>query len=71
MLDLFAIYQVICLGGGSVRIAQEEPAALPPSHRSLRQARRILTESDNAVLIHPAQMASAVVERARLHQEHG
>jgi hypothetical protein len=65
VLDLFAIYQVIRLGGGSVRIAQEELAALPPSHRSLRQARRILTESDNAVLIHPAQMASAAVERAR------
>jgi hypothetical protein len=57
VLDLFAIYEVIRLSGGSVRIAQEELAALPPSHRSPRQARHILTESDN-VLIHPAQMAS-------------
>jgi hypothetical protein len=29
------------------------------------------TESDEAVLIHLAQMASAAVERARLYQEHG
>ena len=29
------------------------------------------TESDEAILIHLAQMASAAVERARLYQEHG
>ena len=29
------------------------------------------TESDEALLVHLAQMASAAVERARLYQEHG
>jgi hypothetical protein len=97
-LDLFAIYRVIRLGGGSVRIADEELAALPPfrtavGNRPLKgwlaasltaldgselgaiqlfdKQGGSFTESDEAVLIHLAQMASAAVERARLYQEHG
>lgn len=97
-LDLFAIYRVIRLGGGSVRIADERLAALPafrtavgnrPLHGWLAASLTALdgselgaiqlfdkqdgsfTESDEAVLIHLAQMASAAVERARLYQEHG
>jgi hypothetical protein len=97
-LDLFAIYRVIRLGGGSVRIADEQLAALPafhtavgnrPLHGWLAASLTALdgselgaiqlfdkqdgsfTESDEAVLIHLAQMASAAVERARLYQEHG
>jgi hypothetical protein len=97
-LDLFAIYRVIRLAGGSVRIAGEELTALPPfrtavADRPLRgwlaasltaldgselgaiqvfdKQDGSFTESDEAVLIHLAQMASAAVERARLYQEHG
>jgi hypothetical protein len=97
-LDLFAIYRVIRLAGGSVRSADEELAALPafrtavgnrPLKGWLAAALTALdgselgaiqlfdkqdgsfTESDEAVLIHLAQMASAAVERARLYQEHG
>jgi Phosphoserine phosphatase RsbU, N-terminal domain/GAF domain len=97
-LDLFAIYRVIRLGGGSVRSADEELAALPafrtavgnrPLKGWLAAALTALdgselgaiqlfdkhdgsfTESDEAVLIHLAQMASAAVERTRLYQEHG
>jgi hypothetical protein len=96
-LDLFAIYRIIRLGGGSVRIAGEELAALPPfrtptANRPLQgwlaasltaldgselgaiqlfdKQDGSFTESDQAVLIHLAQMASAAVERARLYQEH-
>jgi Phosphoserine phosphatase RsbU, N-terminal domain/GAF domain len=97
-LDLFAIYRIIRLGGGSIRIADEQLAALPP-FRTAVDNRRLqgwlaasltaldgselgaiqlfdkqdgsFTESDEAVLIHLAQMASAAVERARLYQEHG
>jgi hypothetical protein len=97
-LDLFAIYRVIRLGGGSVRIADEELAALPPfrtavGNRPLKgwlaasltaldgselgaiqlfdKLDGSFTESDEAVLVHLAQMASAAVERARLYREHG
>ena len=96
-LDLFALYRVIRLGGGSVRSTDEELAALPPfrtvGHRPLEgwlaasltaldgselgaiqvfdKQDGSFTESDEAVLIHLAQMASAAVERARLYQEHG
>jgi hypothetical protein len=97
-LDLFAIYRIIRLGGGSVRRADEELAALPafrnaagnrPLKGWLAAALTALdgselgaiqlfdkqdgsfTESDEAVLIHLAQMASAAVERARLYQDHG
>jgi GAF domain-containing protein len=97
-LDLFAIYRVIRLGGGSVRIADEQLAALPAFHTAVGNRRPhgwlaasltaldgselgaiqlfdkqdgSFTESDEAVLIHLAQMASAAVERARLYQEHG
>ena len=52
-LDLFAIYRVIRLGGGPVKFAQEELAALPPSHRSLFD-KQDPHRDDNAVLIHPA-----------------
>ena len=96
-LDLFAIYRVIRLGGGSVRIADEELAALPPfrtavGNRPLKgwlaasltaldgselgaiqlfdKLDGSFTESDEAVLVHLAQMASAAVERARLYREH-
>ena len=96
-LDLFAIYRIIRLGGGSVRRADEELSALPafrnaagnrPLKGWLAAALTALdgselgaiqlfdkqdgsfTESDEAVLIHLAQMASAAVERARLYQEH-
>jgi transcriptional regulator with GAF, ATPase, and Fis domain len=97
-LDLFAIYRVIRLGGGFVRSADEELAALPVFRTAIgnRPLKGWLaaeltaldgselgaiqlfdkhdgsfTESDEAVLIHLAQMASAAVERARLYQEHG
>ena len=97
-LDLFAIYRVIRLGGGSVRIADEELAALPAfrtavGNRPLKgwlaasltaldgselgaiqlfdKQDGSFTESDEALLIHLAQMASAAVERARLYQENG
>jgi hypothetical protein len=97
-LDLFAIYRIIRLGGGSVRSADEELAASPAFHSAggnrplkgwLAAALTALdgselgaiqlfdkqdgcfTESDEAALIHLAQMASAAVERARLYQEHG
>ena len=97
-LDLFEIYRVIRLGGGSVRSADEELAALPAFRNAARNrplkgwlaaaltaldgselgAIQLFdkhdgsfTESDEAVLIHLAQMASAAVERARLYQEHG
>ena len=97
-LDLFAIYRVIRLAGGSVRIAGEELTALPPFRTAVGDrplegwlaasltaldgselgAIQVFdkqdgsfTESDEAVLIHLAQMASAAVERARLYQEHG
>jgi GAF domain-containing protein len=97
-LDLFALYRVIRLAGGSVRIAGEELTALPPFRTAVGDrplegwlaasltaldgselgAIQVFdkqdgsfTESDEAVLIHLAQMASAAVERARLYQEHG
>ena len=89
---------VIRLGGGSVRSADEDLAALPAfrnaaSNRPLKgwlaaaltaldgselgaiqlfdKLDGSFTESDEAVLIHLAQMASAAVERARLYQERG
>jgi hypothetical protein len=96
-LDLFAVYRIIRLAGGSVRIADHQLAALAP-FRSQVGNRRLkgwlaatltaldgselgaiqlfdkqdgaFTESDEAVLVHLAQMASAAVERARLYQEH-
>jgi Phosphoserine phosphatase RsbU, N-terminal domain/GAF domain len=97
-LDLFAIYRVIRLSGGSVRSAGQELAALPAfrtaaSNRPLKgwlaaaltaldgselgaiqlfdKQDGPFTESDEAVLIHLAQMAAAAVERTRLYQEHG
>ena len=97
-LDLFALYRVIRLAGGSVRIAGEELTSLPPFRTAVGDrplegwlaasltaldgselgAIQVFdkqdgsfTESDEAVLIHLAQMASAAVERARLYQEHG
>jgi hypothetical protein len=97
-LDLFALYRVIRLAGGSVRIAGEELTGLPPFRTAVGDrplegwlaasltaldgselgAIQVFdkqdgsfTQSDEAVLIHVAQMASAAVERARLYQEHG
>jgi hypothetical protein len=96
-LDLFAIYRIIRLAGGSVRIADHQLAALSPFRTEVGNRRLkswlaatltaldgselgaiqlfdkqngAFTESDEAVLIHLAQMASAAVERARLYQEH-
>jgi hypothetical protein len=97
-LDLFALYRVIRLAGGSVRIAGEELTGLPPFRTAVGdrplegwlaasltaldgselgaiqvfdKQDGFFTESDEAVLIHLAQMASAAVERARLYLEHG
>ena len=94
-LDLFAVYRLIRLKGGAVRMHGEELAGVPPIRIAFRgrpprgwlaasltaldgselgaiqlfdKRDSGFSESDEAVVVHLAQMASAAVERARLYQ---